>query len=396
MKNIIENLKAFFLAFINFFRCEVKAVLKKEIIHILNDSATLRIAVMTPLIQLTIFGFAINTDVKDLSTYVFDQSKSQISLSFLKKIDSSYYFKIKSEVHSKDALKEALISGQAKIGIIIPPDFSNEIASSEKPVQIQVLVDGSDSTISSQGRFAMLQMGEVFSRELREKNVQGSIKTNNIPFEVRPRLLFNPDSKTAFFVVPGLLGIIIFMVTTMLCCLSIVREKEVGTIDQLLVTPLSPLGLIVGKIIPYMAIGFFDFNLSLFLTYVLFGIPINGSLLLLECAAIIFMLSSVGLSILISIAAATQAFAIQMVMMTMFPSILLSGYVFPFDSMPLIFKILGNCLPVTHFVRISRGVILRGASFDALLAPFLILLCYGTLFITLSVSAFRKSNEKGS
>ncbi len=373
----------------NFWTREVKPVLLKELIHILNDTTTLRIAVIIPLFQLCIFGFAINNEVRDVPTYIFDQSRSQASFELVDKMQATTYFKIKKYVYSKDELMDSLVGGKAKIGLAIPPDYGRKLNTHQKAT-VQILVDGSDSTVANQAAGAIQQLGFALSAEIINKTKQGSLPAQTSNIEIRPRFLFNPNLQTPFFIMPALLGIIVFLVTSFLCCLSIVKEKERGTLEQLLVTPLSPLGLMIGKIIPYIGIGLMDFNLSLFCMFVVFGIPVRGSLLLLELAIIIFMFSALGLSLIISTIAENQAQAAQLMQMSLLPSIFLSGYVFPFDSMPLIFKIIGYLLPVTHFVEISRGIILRGASFHHLIVSLGVLLLYGLIIFGISVRLFKK------
>ncbi|HEY9885674.1 MAG TPA: ABC transporter permease, partial [Vampirovibrionales bacterium] len=340
---------------------EVKPIMLKEWVHIFNDSATLRIALIIPLFQLTVFGFAINNEVRDVSTYIFDQSRSSLSAQLIEKAEATTYFKIKKFVFSKQALIDSLVEGKANVGIVIPPNF-NQALKQLRSVPIQVLVNGSDSTVASQASSAIQGLTDSMSRELRAKEQLSGTEKNNKPLiEVRTRFLFNPKLETSFLIVPGLLGIIVFVVTSFLCSLSVVGEKERGTLEQLMVTPISAVGLMGGKLIPYMLIGLFDLNLCLLLMYVIFQIPINGNIFLLELATIIFMFSSLGVSLVASAISQTQAQASQLVMMQMLPSILLSGYVFPFESMPIFFKVLGYLLPVTHFINISRGIILRGA-----------------------------------
>lgn len=373
-----------------FWQHEVKPVLLKEWIHILNDPSTLRIAIIIPLFQLIIFGFAINNEVRNIRTYIFDQSLSSSSATFVEKLEATTFFKIKKFAISRNELSDALVSGKAQVAIVIPPDYGRKLNAGQN-VSIQALIDGSDSTVANQAAAAIQQLGVNLSTEILEKKKQGSFTKGGFNLiDVRSRFLFNPNLKTPFFIVPALLGIIVFLVTTFLCCLSIVKEKERGTMEQLLVTPLSPLGLMAGKIIPYIGLGFFDFNLSLLFMYVAFGIPVKGNLFVLEIAVLIFMFSALGISLIISSVAENQAQAAQLTQMSLLPSIFLSGYVFPFDSMPLIFKCIGYALPVTHFVSISRGIILRGAEIHHLWIPLIALLVEGIVIFGISVRVFKR------
>ena len=369
---------------LNFWNYQIRPVLFKECIHILNDSATWRIAVIIPLFQLLIFGYAINNEVRDIKTYIFDQDQSHYSNNFIDKLKASTYIKIEKFVYSKEEINLALIKGKAQLGLIIPPDFSRKLLAKQK-ADIQIIIDGSDSTVANQIQGAIQQLSFAVSEEL---NKYSKAKSSSI--QVKPVYLFNPNLETPFFVLPALLGIIVFLVTTFLCCLSIVKEKERGTLEQLLVTPLSPLGLMIGKIIPYIGIGLFDFNLSLYLIFVLFGIDVKGSLLLLELATFVFMFSALGLSLIISTISSNQAQAAQLTQMALLPSIFLSGYVFPFDSMPTVFQVIGYILPVTHFVRISRGIILRGADFGDLVFNFGVLTLEAIIILAISIKLLKK------
>jgi ABC-2 type transport system permease protein len=380
--SLFDKLKHFWLS-------EVRPVLNKEWIHIFNDSTTLRVAIIIPLFQLFIFGFAINNDVRDVPTYIFDQDASNQSREFIKKLQSSTYFKVEKNVHSKKDLVDSLIAGTAQVGVAIPPDFSRQLLAG-KQTSVQILIDGSDSSVANQAQGAIQQLGVSYSLERQNFRKQGSLDEGNGLIDLRPRFLFNPNLETPYFIIPALLGIIVFLVTSFLTCLSIVKEKERGTLEQLLVTPLSPLGLMTGKIIPYMCIGLIDFNLSLFFMYVLFQIPVNGNIFLLEFATIVFMFSSLGLSLIISTVADNQAQAAQLTQMALLPSIFLSGYVFPFDSMPFLFKIIGYLLPVTHFVEISRAIILRGSEFHHLIGSFAALFIEGVIIFGISVKIFKK------
>ncbi|MDJ0626345.1 MAG: ABC transporter permease [Candidatus Caenarcaniphilales bacterium] len=391
-KNELTGQRSLLDKILSFWNEQVKPIMLKEWVHIFNDSTTLRIAVMIPLLQLTIFGFGINDEVRDIKTFIFDQDRSKASSQFIQKAEATTYFKIKKEVHSKKELLGSLVCGEASVGIIIPPDYSRKINSNRK-AQIQVLIDGSDSNISNQSQAALEQLGSSISRTVRSKKRQGSLETQDNLIDVRSRVLFNPNLETTYQIIPGLLGIIVFLVTSFLCCLSIVGEKERGTLEQLLVTPLTPLGLMTGKVIPYLCIGFVDFNLSLLLMYLLFQIPIQGSILLLELATIIFMFSALGISLLISSVAKSQPQATQLVFVQMLPSILLSGYIFPFEPMPVFFRAIGYMLPVTHFIMIARGIILRGAELTHLIVPFVVLIVYGVIIFGFSVKIFKKEIE---
>ncbi|MDX1917628.1 MAG: ABC transporter permease [Candidatus Caenarcaniphilales bacterium] len=376
-------------ALLRFLREEVRPVVRKEIIHILNDPTTLRIAILIPIMQLIIFGFSINTEVRNVPTYIFDQSQTRASYRFVQKLEATTYFKVKEYVHSREALLKGIISGRAGVGIVIPTDYGRNL-SAKKSTQIQALIDGSDSNIATQTQSALLLLGVTIANDYLVKERQGSFSAGAERLEIRPRFLFNPNLETSFLILPGMVGIVVFLVIIFLTTLSLVREKESGTLEQLLVTPLSTSGLLIGKILPYMGVGFLDFNLSLFFAYVVFGVPIRGNLFWLELAIFLFMFSALGIALIIGSIAENQAQAAQMVQISFLPSIFLSGYIFPFDSMPVFFQGLGYLLPVTYFIRISRGIILRGAEIVDLTPYYVAMVIFGGLIFYISIKIFRK------
>jgi len=358
------------------------AILKKEIIHIKRDPAT-RFIFAIPLIQLLIFGYAIDTDVKNIPTVVFDLDRGAESRQLVQEFANTRYFKLLGEVHSDQELQSAIVSGRAKVGIKIPPDYSADLVNGRQ-AQVQVIIDGSDSTTALQVLNSSQQLGF-----LKSLAIEG-ISPAQFKIDVRPRLLFNPNLESVNFFVPGLIGIILQLVTVFLTAFAIVRERERGTLEQLLVTPVSKGGLIVGKLLPYTAIGFGQTILVLLLMVFLFGVPINGSVALLLFLSAVFLVPALGMGIVISTFARNQSEAMQVSIMFMLPSILLSGFIFPRESMPLPIYLIGFLIPATYYLEILRGIILRGAGIVALWDEALALAGFGIFFMTLSVLRFKK------
>jgi len=358
------------------------AILKKEVIHIKRDPAT-RFIFAIPLIELLLFGYAIDTDVKHVPTVVFDLSRGAESRQLVKEFENTHYFKLLGEVHSDQALQSAIVSGRAKVGIKIPPDYSANLVNGRQ-TQVQVLIDGSESTTALQVLNSSQQLGF-----LKSLAIEG-ISPAQFKIDVRPRLLFNPNLQSANFFVPGLIGIILQLVTVFLTAFAIVRERERGTLEQLLVTPVSKGGLIVGKLLPYTVIGFVQTVLVLLVMVFLFQVPVRGSVTLLLFLSLLFLVPALGIGIVISTFAKNQGEALQMSLMSMLPSFLLSGFVFPRESMPLLIYILSFFIPATYYLEVLRGIILRGAGIDALWEEALALTGFGLFFIFLSAARFKK------
>ena len=358
------------------------AILTKEIIHIRRDPAT-RFILAIPLVELLLFGYAIDTDVKNVPTVVFDLNRDAESRELIKEFENTRYFRIVGEVHSDEELQSAIVSGRAKIGIKVPPDYSMNLVNG-RPAQVQVLIDGSESTTALQVLNASQQLG--FLKSLKHEG----LAIDQFSIDVRPRLLFNPNLESVNFFVPGLIGIILQLVTVFLTAFAIVRERERGTLEQLLVTPVSKGGLILGKLLPYTAIGFGQTGLVLLLMVFLFGVPIHGSVALLLILSGVFLVPALGIGIVISTFAKNQGEAMQMSLMVMLPSILLSGFIFPRESMPAIIYLIGLLIPATYYLEILRGIILRGAGIAALWDETLALAGFGIFFMVLSALRFKK------
>ena len=357
-------------------------VMCKEIIHIRRDPAT-RFVFAIPLLELLLFGYAIETDVKNISTVVFDLNQQKESRELVKQFESTRYFKVTERVYSDSELERAIISGRARAGIKIPADYSQQLLNGRQ-ARVQVLIDGSDSTTALRLLQASQTLG--FLNSLKREG----LTTEMMAVDVRTRLLFNPNLDSAHFFVPGLVGVILQLVTVFLTAFSIVRERERGTMEQLLVTPVSREGLIVGKLLPYCAIGFIQTCLVLALMVFLFGVPIHGSLGLLLFLSGLFLMTALGMGIVISTFARNQGEAMQMSMMVMLPAFLLSGFVFPRESMPLPIYLLGFLIPATYYLEILRGIILRGAGWASLWDEALVLLGFGISLMVLSALRFKK------
>jgi ABC-2 type transport system permease protein len=357
----------------------IGSVASKEVLHLLRDPMTLFFAVFIPVLQLFLLGFAINTNVRDVRTVVLDQARTQESRALIRRFENSHDFRVVAEVHSDEELSRALVAGKARVGLEIPRDYSERLEAG-RTAQLLVLVDGSESSIAAE---AVNVSSSIALRESLER-IQGD---RPVPIDVRPRILFNPDTRSANFFLPGLMVILCQMMTTMLAATAIVREKESGTLEQLSLTPVRPGELIVGKMLPYVGLVCGEFCLIALLTWLVFGVPIHGSFATLLLLVLPFVLTMLGVGLLISTKASTKEAAAQMTIGTVLPSTFLSGYVFPSDSMPWVFEQLSKAIPTTWMIDATRGVILRGAGLGDLWVNAAVL--WGMAVVMLTVSSIR-------
>ncbi|HXG91925.1 MAG TPA: ABC transporter permease [Blastocatellia bacterium] len=363
------------------------SIFYKEIIQISRDPLTLLLMLLVPMLQLIMFGYAINTDVRNIRTAVYNLDVGRDSRELLAAFENTDYFHIIEYANSDEQLNNAIVSGRVKVGIKIPPDYSGQLAAGRQAT-VLVLIDGSDSSIATQSLQVSSQVGLTESMERLTRELQ--MREPRLPIEVRPKMLFNPDLRSANFMVPGLVAVILQMITTILTAFSIVRERERGTLEQLLVTPVRPLGLMLGKLVPYGLIGIFETCTVLAVMRLVFDVPINGSVLLLLVLSVLFLFTALGIGLLVSTRAQNQMQALQLAWLFILPSVLLSGFMFPRDSMPPVMQWIGTLVPVTHFIEIIRGIVLRGATFSDLVSEVATLAVMGLALITLSALRFRK------
>lgn len=363
------------------------AILKKEFLQMVRDVGTLRFAIMVPVFQLVLFGL-IDTSVRRVPTVVYDQSRTQESRALLDEFTNTSYFLVTRFVESRAALRQEIVAAHAQVGIEIPPDYARRRLAG-KPADVLVLIDGSDSSISAQALGAA--NGVALSRSLQE--IRKSAGVTGLPVEVRPTLLFNPDSRSANLLIPGLVAILLTFSGTLLASFAIVRERERGTLEQLMVTPATPVAVVLGKLLPYLLLAFVQLLLILVLMTTVFGVPIHGSIPLLLGLATIYLFALLSLGLLVSSRAKTQMEAVQLAQMLLLPSIMLSGYIFPLSSLPTLLRYVAQILPATHFIAISRGIIIRGASFSDLWEHVAALLAIAVVLVAASARAFRKTVE---
>lgn len=370
------------------------AILKKEFIQMRRDKLTLAIMTIMPFIQLLIFGFAINTDVKHLSAVVYDQSLSQESREFLDSLTATEYYDINYIAKSYQEVNDRIQKGDAKVGVIIPVDYSPRLKHN-RGVQIQVIVDATDSTSASSAISTAQMVGQQKSQEIIVKKLaeSGLSGVSTSPIDVRIRPWYNPDFVTAFFMVPGISGTILTLTMILLTSLAIVREREKGTLEQLIVTPLTSTELMVGKILPYVLVGYVQMTILIVTGILIFDIPVQGSIPLLYLLTGLFITASLGLGLLISNIAKNQMQGMLMSFFILLPSIMLSGFVFPRESMPDIFFYLGYLMPLTFYLEIIRGILLKGLTVSYLWTQIGALVLFTAIVLTISVVKFKKRLE---
>ena len=368
------------------------AVLKKEFIHILRDRASLIMAIAMPIAMLLIFGYAINTNVEHLPTVVWDQAQTVDSRELITSIRNTQYLDPDNFVQGYKQIEGYLDSGKARAAVIIPPDFGKKIQGM-KQATAQVLVDGSDPTVARAVMSAIQMLGLNKSLQLQSERLvaMGTATGTEMPLNLETRVWYNPDMKSMVFNIPALIGLILQSVIAMLTSFSIVREKERGTMEQLVVTPIRPLELMLGKLLPYVVIGFVSMSLIMATGIFWFGVVPIGSVPLLFLLATLFLVTILAIGLLISSIAKTQLQAMQMTFIMLLPSILLSGFIFPRETMPKLLQILGGLLPLTYFLKIVRGIFLKGVGIENLWQDALTLCAFAIVLLAIASKRFKKT-----
>ncbi len=371
------------------------AIIKKEFIQMRRDRMTLVIMALIPLMQTLIFGFAINTDVKHLPAAVFDQSLSKESREFLDALTATEYYDIRYIAGSYQEVTDLIQKGAVKAGVVIPPDYAANLKN-RRGSSIQVLVDASDSMAASSAISTAQMVGQQKSQEImfQRLNAAGLNMDKQKPaIDVRIRPWYNPDFITAWYMVPAIGGMILTITMMILTTLAIIRERERGTLEQLIVTPLKSYELMVGKILPYVIVGYVQLTILLLTAAFIFKIPFSGSIPLLYFLTGFFIIASLGLGLAISNVAKTQMQGMLMSFSLIMPSMLLSGFMFPREAMPKFFYYIGYIVPITYYLQIIRGIILKGNTIGYLWPQILFLCSFIAVVLTISVAKFKKRLE---
>ncbi len=356
------------------------AISRKEFLHLVHDRLTFGMVVMIPLFQLVLFGYTINTDVRHIPAAVADNLNSGFSRQLILDLEATQILDFNQMATSPQQLESLIQDGVVSAGLYIPHDGEQRYYEGEGRPLVQLLVDGSDTTLAA----AVRQLSN-FSFQ------PGSTVANQSQSQqIAVRLLYNPERRAALFTVPGLLGVILTMTMVMFTSIAIVRERERGNMELLITTPVRNLELMLGKIIPYIGIGLIQVSVILFLGVLLFNIPVAGKLLAIYTVCLIFIVANLTLGLTISTLARNQLAAMQMFIFIFLPSMLLSGFMFPFVAMPKIAQLLAEILPLTHFLRIIRGIVLRGETLNGVAIDILYLIGFAVFFLLVSAVRFSK------
>lgn len=359
-------------------------MLWKEFLQLRRDRLTLGMMFGIPALQLAVFGYAIQTEVRHLPTVVLDESHSNESRALAERLENSGNFRLVAYVPDRAALDHAIRSGRATAGVVIPPTFLTDLRRG-RTAQVQVIVDAADPLASSAAMAGAAQVGTAWSL-----TVLATASGRGVPLEVRVRPWYNPGLRSAMFIVPGIIGVLLSVTMILITSMSIVRERERGTLEQLIVTPIDKTSLMLGKIVPFVLVGYVQVTVILLLGRLLFSVPVRGSLGLLYLLTFAFIVASLGLGLFVSTVTRSQVQAMQMGFFFLLPNILLSGFMFPREAMPEPVQWLSLMLPLTHFLVVLRGIILKDLDLSELWQPTLALVGLATLFLALSVRRFTK------
>lgn len=363
----------------------LEAILFKEFITVLRDPLTLFFMLFPPLVEMIAFGYALDNDVKHMAMTILNEDRTVESRQFLDRFVNTETFRIVGEVQNVEQLASEIRKGRAYVGLQIPPNFTRDLRAGH-PAQVQMLIDGSSSNIALQAlntalAVALTQSMEIMMRESGRRTV---------PIEVRPQILFNPTMRSPNFFVPGVIGIVLQIGTTFATAMAVVRERERGTLEQLLVSPLSRWGLMLGKLVPYLCIGMLMAFLLFAIMRFVFFVPIAGSVVAMTVSTFVYVFALLSIGLFVGTKAANQMQALQMSMAFILPSVFFSGFIFPRETMPWIFYAIGALLPTTYFIDLMRAIILRGASFFEYWPALGILSVMAVLLFCVCALRFRK------
>ncbi|MCL5025415.1 MAG: ABC transporter permease [Chloroflexi bacterium] len=370
------------------------AMIYKEFIQIRRDRRTLATILALPIIQLLLFGYAINTQIQHIPLVVNDQSKDADSRAFVNAFVNTAYFDLAGYLDSDRAVRDAIDSGSAKVGIIIPHDFSANLQGGKQALA-QILIDGSDPNTAQTALFVSGAVAQARAADQTTATLGRLIGLSNMQpaIDLRPVVLYNPNMESVNFMVPGLIGLILQFQTTLLTAFAIVRERERGTLEQLIVTPIRAWELMLGKLLPFAVISIVDMLIILGVGVFWFKVELAGSLLLLLALTFVFLLGTLGLGILISTISRTQMQAVQLAQFTLLPSTFLSGFFYPVESMPALLQPLSYIVPLTYFMRITRGIILKGIGLEFLWPQVIPLMLFSLVLFWISANRFQKRLE---
>lgn len=372
-------------------RERLHAMVRKEFVQMRRDPATLRLVLLVPIMQMLIFGYAIRTDVRNLPTVAFDQSRTQESRALVQRLTATGNFVLREQAESYEAAVHAVDAGRARAAFVIPESYARDLKRG-RSAHVQVLVDASDPTSSASAIGAAQMVGQQLNVEIVQQRTGSNLSTG-LPLDVRVRPLYNPALRSAVFVVPGIIGMILSNILIMLTSMSLVRERETGTLEQLIVTPLARSEIMLGKIAPYVVVGYVQMTTILVAGHLIFAVPMRGPLLALYAVTFLFITANLGLGLWISTLGRTQTAVTQSAIFIMLPNVLLSGFMFPREAMPPLAQAFGALLPLTYYLQLVRGILLKGAGIAEVWPQALALAAFAVAFFTFATQRFHKTLE---
>jgi drug efflux transport system permease protein len=366
------------------------SLIRKEFIQIFRDPRAMAIVLVIPILQLFLLGYAATSDVRNVPLAVFDQSQSPESRALLDAYRSADYFRIAYAVGSADEIRTLIENGDARAGMIIPPDYADQLPGGR--AQVAFVLDGSDPTVASTALSAAQFIGQAHATGILAQRLamSGGAATLQPPVEIRTQVWYNPDLVSAYFMIPGVIGMILYALTAILTATAVVRERERGTIEQLIVTPIRPWELVAGKILPYVVLALINTVEVLVVGHYWFHVPVQGSVALLMVISAIFLLSGLGIGLFASTIANTQQEAMLLVWLTLLPGIFLSGFFFPLQAMPRPLQIASMVIPLRYYLVIIRSLLLKGVGLAAIRNEVIALCVFGIMIMTLAAMRFRK------
>ncbi len=369
----------------------LKSLIRKEFLQIIRDPRTVALVLVMPILQLLLLGYAATNDVRNVPMAVFDQDRGSSARRLLDAYRAADYFHIAFDVDSEAEMRDLIDNGQARVGLIIPPDYSDQLEGNGSAA-VAFVLDGSDPTIASTALSAAQLIAQQHGTQVLNARLarRGQSVTLQQPIEVRTQVWYNPDLVSAYFMVPGVIGMILYAITSILTATAVVRERERGTIEQLIVTPIHSWELIVGKLVPYVILAFSNIIEVLLIGHLLFGMPIRGDLTMILLFSGLFLASGLGIGLLASTVANTQQEAMLTVFMTMLPSIFLSGFFFPLEAMPQFLQWVSYLMPLRYYLTIIRALLIKGVGFSAIRGDVIALTLFGIGIMALAAMRFRK------
>jgi ABC-2 type transport system permease protein len=373
------------------FNSRLLSIMRKELIQITRDRRIVIITFIQPIIMLFLLGFAATNDVRNVPAALFDQDHSKAARDLLAAYRAADYFQFSHDVSSVDEIRQLVESGAVKAALIIPPDYGKRIAAGEQ-AQVEFVIDGADPTIAATALGAAVQIGQTKSTAVMRARLEARGQSGGVtsPIDVRTQVWYNPDLISAYFLIPGLVGTILQQLAVMLTAASIVRERERGTIEQLIITPIRSWELIVGKVTPYVGLAFFNVLEVLIIGLVVFKVPMIGDIGLLLAVSMLFLATVLGIGLFISTIAKTQQEAQMLGMLIQLPSLFLAGIFFPIAAMPPFLQAVSYLIPLRYFNEIVRAIMLKGADFQAIKEPVFALVIFAIVIMGGAMLRFRK------